>query len=705
MQRRYALSGLAIAIAATFSGATLAQTSETPEVETITVLGETYRNTATKTALSPEETPQAISVVDRETLDLRGTNSVSEALRYVSGVNTELRGGAVTRLDLFNIRGFINYQNFYDGLQLPYLSGWNLQAQVDDFAVQQVEVFKGPTSVLYGNIPPGGMVNLIAKSPQKEAQTTVEISTGTRNLKEANLDTTGQFGNSDVNYRILALARQRDSQANTAEDERYLIAPSFDWQASDATLVNVNLYYQKDPSAGIYTTLPAQGTVLPNPEGPLSPDTFTGDANWNEFDREVLMAGYKILHDFNEDWSILHNLRYSDASLHQTNTYNGALAADHRTLSRNAYQTNEALKFLTLDNQLSGKHQWGSVEHNLLIGLDYQQMDSSVRYQDTLDFSAPSLDLYNPDNHQIDPNNLNLKYNKTHDIQTSQLGVYLQDQIRWNQLVMIAGGRYDHYTLDQKTDGVKSGDIDKKHFTGRIGALYHLGNGFSPYVSYSESFEPVAGQDRFGKVFDPSEGQQWEAGVKYQSEDGTQTASLAAYRLTKQNVVTRDPNGSAYDKIQTGEIQTQGLEFESLWLFTSNFDLVFNYTFTDAEITKDHSGLKGNTPVWVPEQMASLWTNYYIDQGMLSGTTLGAGVRYVGESELDAQNSGKVPDYTLFDLSARYQFGELDASLDRMTATLSASNLFDETYYTCFDQNNCWFGAERTIEAKIAFHF
>ena len=174
--------------------------------ETLTVLGQTYRNTATKTRLDPMETPQAISVVDGETLEQRGVSSVSEALRYVPGVNTELRGGAVNRLDLFNIRGFDNYQNFYDGLLLQY-NDWNLQPQIDPVAIEQLEVFKGPTSVLYGSMPPGGMVNLIAKRPQREARHSLSVATGTGTLKELTLDSTGAI-NEQLAYRLVGLARQ-----------------------------------------------------------------------------------------------------------------------------------------------------------------------------------------------------------------------------------------------------------------------------------------------------------------------------------------------------------------------------------------------------------------------------------------------------------------------------------------------------------------
>ncbi len=287
-------------------------------------------------------------------MDLRGVNSVSEALRYAPGVNTELRGGAVSRLDLFNIRGFINYTNFYDGLPLLY-NGWNLQPQVDSVALEQIEVFKGPTSVLYGNIPPGGMVNIIAKAPQSTPSHSVSISTGTNSLKELTFDTTGQVGDSNVDYRIVGLAKQRDGQADTSEDERYVLAPpSFNWQATESTLVNVNVYYQNDPSAGIYTTVPASGSVIKNPLGSMSPSTYLGDEDWNTYEREVLMMGYKVQHDFNNNWQFLQNARYMTADAYQENTYNGALEADNRTVGRNAYLTDEKSKSFVIDNQLSG---------------------------------------------------------------------------------------------------------------------------------------------------------------------------------------------------------------------------------------------------------------------------------------------------------------------------------------------------------------
>lgn len=707
------LTVVAATISTLLAGPALAAAPASTEAaradETLTVLGQTYRNTATKTRLDPIETPQAISVVDGETLEQRGVSSVSEALRYVPGVNTELRGGAVNRLDLFNIRGFDNYQNFYDGLLLQY-NEWNLQPQIDPVAMEQLEVFKGPTSVLYGSMPPGGMVNLIAKRPQREASHNVSLATGTGALKEMTLDSTGAIDDRFA-YRVVGLARQKEGQAVTSEEERYVFAPSLDWQLSDRTLLNLNLYYQKDPAAGIYTTVPASGSVKSNPLGQLGSDTFLGDENWNEYNRDVTLLGYKLSHDLNADWQLLQNARYMDASAYQRNTYNAALAADYRTLARNAYLTDEDSRGFVIDNQLAGKVQTGAAQHNLLLGVDYQYLDAHILYRDTLDYSAPGIDIFNPDHSQIVPGALTFNYQDQKVIRQSQTGVYLQDQVRLDRLVAIGGARYDRYRMDTDSHTLYLGaasqslaQIDQDNLSLRLGALYELDHGLSPYVSYAESFEPVPGADKDGKAFKPATGHQWEGGLKFLSEDMSKTFTVAAFHITKENALVTDPDNVYGPKLQTGETVSKGVELEGRADLTSRLDLAFSYTLIDMEITRDTTSLQGKTPVWVPEQMASLWSNYLLG-GSLEGMRVGAGLRYVGEAEMDAANTDKVPDYLLMDMSASYDLAALSASLKGVGVSLSASNLLNKTYYSCYDQNNCWFGAQRNLEARLKYAF
>ncbi|WP_063651783.1 TonB-dependent siderophore receptor [Aliivibrio fischeri] len=702
---------LATAIASSFLfpiSAMANDDSASDDVETISIFGQAYRNTATKTSLEPEETPQGITVLDSEVLEQRSVKSLNEALRYVPGVTTEQKGGAVTMYDTFNIRGFDVNQSYYDGLVLQYLNGWNLQPQIDPIAIQQIEVFKGPTSVLYGSMPPGGMVNMIAKTPQKEKSTDVKVATGTGNLVEASIDTTGQFGDSDFSYRFIALARQKDGQVDYTEEERYVIAPSVDWQVSDRTLINFNMYYQNDPSMGMNSAMPASGMIYDNPNGSTDPSTFVGDKNWSTFEREFFMAGYKINHEFNNNWSFLQNFRYMNASLYQENTYHIESNFDPSTgnLDRNIYSTDESSTGYTIDNQLSGRVMVGSVEHNLLFGIDYQKLDGDSLYQEfgtTSQFG--NFNIFNPNNNMIDRGKLTQSYESKEKISVEQLGFYTQDQIRIDRLVLIAGGRFDQYK-SSNTTSTTSKDADQSQFSYRVGALYELESGFSPFISYATSFEPAAGLDAKGNAYDPELGEQIEAGVKYESADYTKTASASVFKIVKSDALMSDPSDPWGPQLQIGEIRSQGLELQGQWMVNDSWDIAANYTYIDMEITKDSGNdLEGKTPIYVPTHAASLWSNYYIYDGILTGTRISGGLRYVGEMEMDAANTDKVPDYTLADVSIGYELDGISESLTGATAQLSATNLFNTEYYSCYDSANCWYGAEQTVELSINYNF
>ena len=707
----FQLTVLALAITSVSPYSLAANASETmnmsveDQLTPLVVKGQTYRNTATKTQLDPEETPQAISVIEQETLQQRGTETVAEAVRYTPGINTELRGGAVTRLDFFNIRGFENDKAYYDGLQLLY-NDWNLQPQIDMAAVEQVEVFKGPTSTLYGAMPPGGMVNLISKAPQSESQHSVELTLGNNNKRETHIDSTGAL-NDTMNYRVVGLFRQKDGQAVTSEEERIMIAPSIDWKISDNTMLNLNMYYQKDPSMGIYSTLPSKGTVYNSTNGKLSSDTYAGDTNWETYDRDVLLLGYKLDHNINDTWRFLQNARFTTAKAYQENTYSSSLDSDEKTLNRRAYLTDEKSEGINIDNQFSGLFDVGNAEHNILVGVDYLKLKSDVIYEDAV---APSIDLYNPDHKQIIRDNLDFAgsgYSSDFTIDKEQTGLYLQDQIRLDQWVFIAGGRYDQFKSTET--GVKYGaatntKVDQSQFSGRAGALYEFENGVAPFVSYAQSFEPITGSDRNGKTFDTSTADQWEAGLKYKQRNTT--ASATAFEITKRNVLTRDPDSSDYSqKVQVGEMRSRGIELELQHAMTPDITVRAAYTLQDVEVTKDNSGIEGNTPVWVPEKQLNTWLTYAPTEGKWVGASFGTGVRYVGQMQLDAANSNTVPSFTLVDLSIGYDLSALSPQWQGASVTFAMSNVFDETYYSCYDASNCWFGDERAYEISARYEF
>ena len=713
-------STLTMALLTALSAPTLASeevSKKSEQLEKISVLGKAYRNTATKTALAPEETPQGITVVDSDQLEQRGVESLSEAVRYAPGVVTENRGGAVTMFDTFTIRGFKAEQSYYDGLMLPLLKGWSLQPQIDPIAIKQVEIFKGPTSVLYGAMSPGGMVNMVAKSPQQEKKTKLELATGTHSLKEASIDTTGQFGNSDVSYRLLALAKEKDSQVDGAKEERYLLAPSIDWQINDKTWVNFNLYYQQDPAMGINSALPSSGMFVANSNGSTSPATWVGSKSWSTFDRDVLMFGYKINHEINNSWSFLQNARYLDASLLQENTYHGGVPTpsgswdfnyfDPHTgnLRLTAYRTKETSKGFTIDNQLSGLLQTSDIEHNILLGVDYQNLDGESIY--TAFNKVYWNNIFAPNHNYIDRNDMGGELRNIDKVTVDQIGIYLQDQIRYDSLVLIAGGRYDNYRGNNEYNGFSS-KAKHKQFSYRVGALYEFESGIAPFINYATSFEPLAGTNSAtGENYDPELGKQIELGIKYQSVDGTQFLTTSLFHITKSNVLAADPS-NFLQKTQIGEVVSQGIEIEGKWYATDNLDFSASYTYLDMEVTDAGADkdLKGTTPIYVPKHSANLWTNYHFFDGTLAGTRLSGGVRYVGNMERDARNTtGKVPSYALIDLSLGYDLGYANDTLKGATVNLIANNLFDKEYYSCYDNDNCWYGAERSVELNVSYQF
>jgi len=690
---------IALLVASACASLAQAQDDTHQDISQVHVSATGYRTTGTKSDLKPLDAPMSYEVYDSDLLARRQVDTVNEALRYVSGVTPESRPN-VTIFDQYTIRGFESYRNYYDGLPLQYNGLWNLVPQVDAWATGSVEVLKGPTSVLYGSAPPGGMVNQTAKQPQSTQENLLRVRIGNDNLRELALDSTGPLAQ-DVDYRLLALGRQRDGQQATTREERYLLAPSATWRISRDTKLNVNAYYQKDPALVPSTPLPATGTLRPAPYGELGSDAYAGDANWAGMSRTVRMAGWKFEHAFGNGVTFLQNVRWTKADGFQRNTYNYGLLADDRTLIRSAYFTDEHQDGWVADNQLAFRTTTGPIAHRLLAGADYQKMDSHVRYGDTLSTDTPAIDLGNPDWHLLDPSRLPFDtYTERHDIDQSQLGWYAQDEATWGPLTVIGGLRRDRYRSTDRNDSTYASTttrIAQSRTSGRLAAIWKLDNGVAPYVNYSTSFEPTSGVDSLtGQAFKPTTAKQIEAGVKYQSPDRRTQLTAAWFDIRKQNVVVNTPTFNRYT--QNGEVQSKGQEVSWRQIVTGDLDVTVALTHLDMQVTKNalDPSLVGKTPVWVADQQASAWLNWSAAERL----DLSGGVRYIGRSQADALNTATVPGYALVDAAASYRL------TDRTTLGVTVSNLADRRYVgACHDANNCWMGAQRSVEMSLSTRF
>lgn len=654
--------------------------------------------TATKTDTPIEKTPQSISIVTREEMDTHQPASVKEALGYTPGITVSTRGASDT-YDAVKIRGFgsVNQNNYLDGLKLQ--GDFYNEVIIDPYMLERVELMRGPTSVLYGKSSPGGIITMVSKRPTTEPLKEVQFKMGTDNLFQTGFDFSDSLDDAGVySYRLTGVARSNDDQQQFSKQKRYAIAPCFSWRPDDKTNFTFLANLQDTPETGYYGWLPKEGTVEPLPDGSRLPTDFNEGVPNNTYSLSHKMVGYSFDHEFNDTFTVRQNLRYVDSKTNQKSVYGTGVDSTGHMLTRGTVVDNEKLHNFAVDTQLQSKFATGDLEHTLLTGVDFQQMRNDVN---ATFGSAPPLDLYNPvyenyDFGDADPYQQNKQ---------KQTGIYIQDQAEWNKFVLTVGGRYDW--LKQSTLAYQANNFterDDSEFTGRAGLNYLFDNGVSPYISYSESFEPNSGADFYGNTFKPSKGRQYEAGVKYVPKDMAVVITGAVYQLTKSDNLMSDPDTShGFSSVQGGEIRSRGVELEAKAAVNANINVTASYTYTDAEYTTD-TNYKGNTPEQVPEHMASLWGDYTFNEGALTGLTLGTGGRFIGSSYGDPANSFKVGSAAVLDAVVKYDLGRF--GMNGSSIAVNVNNLLDREYVaSCFATYGCFWGAERQVVATATFRF
>lgn len=717
-QGRTHLSGLAMTIAAALGTLAMPALSADAKEDTITVVGSSqpqqesawgpvgtyvakHSATGTKTDTPLVKTPQSVSVVTREEMDMRQPETVKSALAYTPGVMVGNRG-ASTAYDAVNIRGFssVGTNMYLDGLKLQD-DNYSIY-QIDPYFLERAEVLRGPSSVLYGKSNPGGVVALVSKRPTTESIREVQFKMGTDNLFQTGFDFGGAMDDDGVySYRLTGLARDEDQQQVGEKSKRYAIAPSFSWRPDDRTSLTFLSSFQDDPSVGFYGWLPKEGTVQNGINGKLPTSFNDGEPGYNNISRKQQMVGYAFEHGFNDVWTVRQNLRYSKMDVDYRSIYGqGISPTNPAELTRGVMNSKEHMSSFAVDTQAQAKFATGLVDHTLLMGVDYMRMRNDVVYQYG---SASPLNVVAP---EYGNQSYTIINGASQVDRQEQTGLYVQDQAEWNNWVLTMGGRYD-WSDTNSTNRLAQNSVSTQkdnEFSGRAGLNYVFENGIAPYVSYSESFEPTSGTDFSGNTFAASKGKQYEAGVKYAPKDRPVTASMAIYQLTKTNNKVADPNPDhPFASIQGGEIRSRGVELEGKAALTANINLLGSYTYTDAEYSKDTTQ-QGNTPAAIPKHMASVWADYTFHETALSGLTLGSGVRYVGSSYGDEANTFKVKDYTVVDAAIKYDLARFN--LPGSSIGINVNNLFDKEYVSsCFATYGCYWGAERQVVATATFRF
>lgn len=611
----------------------------------------------TKTATPLLETPRSISVVTRQEMDDRAAQNVVDAVSYTSGVVTGMYGYD-PRFDDIYIRGFsvTSRGDYRDGLSQA--SGNFAYWRTETYGLERIDVIKGPAAVLYGQTVPGGLINRISKLPTDTAFAEVEAQVGDPAWYQAAFDIGGPATkDGNVLYRLTGVARQADGAITSTSNDALYLAPAVTLQNDttrltllanvlDITLPASTYYYQPD---GVLTKIPV-GTT------------------YNAIKQTQEQVGYMLEHEFNDIWSAKQNLRYGHIDNHSywlfpTGTSSGNLVDLYAANYRETYDS------LQVDNQIQARFAIGGVEHKVLGGLDYLWGSTTYGAAYGYDGVAPLNLLFpNAGNNAVMPD-----VTPQTGVTLSQVGLYLQDQMSF--------GDGWHFTLAGRQDFAEQEMTDltgswasltrsDQAFTWQAGLLYEFAAGIAPYVSYSTSFLPSSNVDAEGNLLQPSYGEQYEAGIKFQPKGGRSFFTMAAYQITQTNYAVPDPVSYVYSPV--GDIRVRGFEAEALVDLGNGFDMTAAYTFTQGVIqsSADLTTI-GKTPVNMPENVASLWLKYSFKDGPLEGFGAGAGIRYVGEYWADNANTYKNPAQFPVDAALYY---------DRKNwkFALNAKNLFNQ---------------------------
>ncbi|MEZ0316602.1 MAG: TonB-dependent siderophore receptor [Methylophilaceae bacterium] len=659
--------------------------TETSETAWGPVKGYVAKRSGTATKIDSEviETPQSIAIVTAEQIEDTKATSLAEAMAYTPGIMHDW--GYSNSYDVFYSRGYRlqdgNGGVYRDGLKLG-ASGW-ASGQQEPYGMERVELLKGAASVLFGAAAPGGILNVITKQPHPDMVNEVRVEAGNYEHKALALDV-GNTWSDQVSGRVVFLARNAETEVDHIPNDTVYIAPSLRFAPSEDTSLTLLAHFNKRRTAYIYG-VPVEGSLISSPNGRIPRDRFIGEPGYDRQDTNQHSLGYLFSHDFSDALSLKHGVRYLDSRNHIHFTgIDGTNAGDSRLIDRTAYDELESTRGISVDTNLTYRFETGELKHTVTGGVDFSRYTIGSRWK--VATLAP-LNVFDPV-YGSEPGTFALAFDSEE--KQRRIGVYVQDQIKFGGLTVLFGGREDR----ANSAPVGGEEEDTSAFSSRFGLVYEFDNGFAPFVSFSESFEPQSGTDNNGKRYKPTEGEQIELGLRWQNADGSFLASGAVYRLLQTNVKSR--RIGLPQPVQTGEVLSEGVEFEAKGKLTHNLSVIASYSYTDAVTRKSEVASQVGLPQpGVPQNQAALWAKF--ENVWLPGLEFGLGARYVGTTEDWNGTRTSVPSFVTFDTLLGYTTGP-------WSVDLNINNLTNKDTMLC-SYATCVYGDGRRATASVGYHW
>ncbi|MDH1262251.1 TonB-dependent siderophore receptor [Pseudomonas sp. GD03944] len=621
----------------------------------------TRSSSATRTDTALEAIPQAISVVPAQVFEDLNTTRIDRALDFAGGVSRQNNFGGLTFLN-YSVRGFTTGELYKNGFAINRGS----YSTPDASGIERIEVLKGPAASLYGRGDPGGLVNIVTKKPQAEAFTRLDASAGSWDRYRTALDVNTPLNeDGSLLSRVNLAVEDNQSFRDHVGNSRQIISPAFSWQISPDTYLLLESEFSRTESVF------DRGIPAPNNQvGAVKRSAFFGEPNDGEIHNNNQMIQLTLEHYLNDDWKLRLANHYSQGNLHGYSSETSRLVGDAvtRFYRHRNFEWNDSIT----QAELHGNLDVAGWQHQLLLGLEYENYRNSQKYPQSATSLGYGLDIYNPVYGQPKPAIIN-----PNDFfeQVESQAINLQDQITFtDRLSGLVGVRLERFeqTALNRTSRV-SNEQDKDVATPRAGLLYQLTPAVGVFANASTSFKPNAISSQ-GTVFKPEKGVGYETGLKLDLFDSRLGATLALFHIEKENVLTADP-ASPGDSIAAGKARSQGIDLQFSGQLTDALRVIGAYAYIDAEVTEDNTLPEGSRLLGIPEHSGSLLGVYEFQDGWLRGSDVGAAVNYVGDRSGQAGSNFELPAYTTVDLLAHYQ------ASDTVRVGLNLNNAFDRKYY------------------------
>lgn len=621
-------------------------------------------STASKSAVPIMQEAQAVQVVTEQVIKDYQVQSLDDAMKFVSGM-TQSNTLAGTQ-DGFIKRGFGSNADgsiLRDGIRSSLSRNFSA-------TTERVEVLKGPASLLYGALEPGGLINVISKQPEYQQRTQISGETSSEGGGNAMLDTTGPLGDSGFAFRLIAERQHEDYWRNFGADNHSLIAPSLSWTGDD---LRITLAYEHKE----YSTPVDRGTVIINGKPANTEYNARFNESWAKAQGTDELFTAKAEYQLNPDWLSRLTYGWNNERYDYAEARPNALNATTGALSRRSDGSEHENQTQYLAWDWIGNATLLGQRHDLLLGMDTEQVDN-FRGDTYRGPAVGGFNIFRPIYGNLaEPSLLNNAQSDRSDELHSR-SLYVKDNWHLNeQWILAVGGRYQHFEqLVEQGRGnnyTKTTDRQDSTFLPFAGLVYQPNQQVSLYGNYSRSFVPNASDANSGQAFDPEQGRSYELGIKLDVNNAL-SASAALFDIEKENVVVTNNNVSE----AAGKVGSRGVEIDISGRITDRWELLGTYAYTDTEILDDPAD-RGNELVNAAQNIASLYLTHHLALPSDAGQwRVGGGARYVGERAGDNANSFWLDSYTVADAFVSWESQLLG---DKTRLQLNARNLFNREYY------------------------